>query len=516
MILPRVIFIDDEKCLQDGISISMDQLFGSNKAFDIEFYAHPDQAIESIKLNPFNVFLVFMDHHFRESKEKTTLGADFIKPIKRINSYIEVVMMSGDTSPESLRLWLRNGADKFIYKDFGNQNDKLQIFISEALTRFRSKFNDLIGDQSSKISNIPEELKKVGLISVAPSMKATAELILQSASSDLSVLIFGETGTGKELVAKAIHENSKRKGKEFQTIDCTQFKKSELIASELFGSEKGAFTGAESKIGLLEMAHGGTIFLDEVHHLGEQAQAMLLRFLQDRKVRRVGGKTEKYVDVRLVFAAKPILKDYVNEEKFLADLLYRMKEIKIDLPKLVERANDLEVLCEFFLIKYSSTENNKIAKRLHPDSVDILKSYSWPGNVRELENLIKRLSVLVSEPIILPEHIEKFGELNLDSMISKNMPSESHEKMKSRHENEFRSLILKTYSSCDYNLSETARKLEVARTSLRSQCVALGIWESMDVPGKKSQANDQSDLKRMLDNSMRFMTSVLEVRSGTN
>ena len=355
---PRVIFIDDESCFRQSIDISLDSLFGVDKSFNVEFYNHPEAALESIKKNPFNVFLVFMDHHFHESKEKTILGADYIKPIKRINSYIEVVIMSGDRTPESLRLWLRNGADKFLYKEFTNQNEKLQIFISEAFTKFRSKFDGLLGSQSRKVAKVPDELKKIGLISIAPSMKATAELVLQSAPSDLSVLIFGETGTGKELIAKAIHENSKRRGKEFQTIDCTQFKKSELIASELFGSEKGAFTGAESKIGLLELANGGTIFLDEVHHLGEQAQAMLLRFLQDRKIRRVGGKIEKYVDVRLVFAAKPMLKDLVNEDKFLVDLLYRMKEIKIDLPKLIERPNDLEVLCDYFLEKHCAKELN--------------------------------------------------------------------------------------------------------------------------------------------------------------
>lgn len=506
---PRVIFVDDESCFRDGLKISLDSVFGSERAFNVEFHSHPELALESIKKNPFNVFLVFMDHHFHESKEKTTLGADFIRPIKRVNSYIEIVMMSSDTSPESLRSWLKNGADKFLYKEFVGQQEKLQIFITEALTKFRSKFNGFLGNTSRRVNQVPESLKKIGVVSLDREMKAAADLVLQSAVSNLSVLIYGETGTGKELIARAIHQNSDRKEKQFRTIDCTQFKKSELIASELFGNEKGAFTGAESKIGLLEVANGGTVFLDEVHHLGEEAQAMLLRFIQDRKVRRVGGSVEKYVDVRLVFAAKPLLKELVNEDKFLVDLIYRMKEIKIDLPRLADRPNDVEVLCEFFLKKQRQPQVDNVPKQFHPDSLDILRAHSWPGNVRELENLVKRLSVLVPGPIILPEHIEKYGELEATSTVENATLLESLEQMNTRHENEVRTLILKTYQASDYNLSETSRKLGVARSSLRSQCQALGIWESMDVVSRKDQANGKSDLKRMLDNSVRMVMSAV-------
>lgn len=506
---PRVIFIDDERCFQDSLEISLNSVFGQNRAFDVEYYSHPQTALESIKRNPFNVFLVFMDHHFHQPDSITILGADFIRPIKHVNSYIEIVMMSADKSPDSLRLWLKNGADKFLYKEFVGQHEKLQIFISEALTKFRSKFGNFTDGRSRLASSVPDSLKKINVISLDSQMKAAADLVLQSAMSDLSVLIFGETGTGKELIAKAIHENSSRKDKPFRTIDCTQFKKSELIASELFGSEKGAFTGAESKMGLFEVANGGTVFLDEVHHLGEQAQAMLLRFLQDRKVRRVGGSTEKFVNVRLVFAAKPLLKELVNEDRFLVDLMYRMKEIKIDLPKLIERTDDVEVLCEHFLEKYCAGGDHNLPKQLHPDSLSLLQSYPWPGNVRELENLIKRLCVLVGGPIILPQHIDKFGELEIVSEDENLKSFETFDQINQRHENELRTLILKTYQASDYNLSETARKLEVARSSLRSQCQALGIWESMDVVSKKDQASSKSEIKRLLDNSVRLVMNAV-------
>lgn len=511
---PRVIFIDDEECMRTALEISLDHEFGPNRAFGMEFFAHPDEALESIRENPFNVFLVIMDHHYRygEENRNVVLGSDYIKPIKRVNPHIEVVMMSADTNDETLRSWLKNGADKFLYKDLGERNNKLQIFITEALTKFRAKFGDGLCLGQSRLTQVPEVLKKIGVISVNRYMRAVAELVLQSATSDLSVMILGETGTGKELVARAIHNHSNRKDKPFRTIDCTQFKKSELIASELFGSERGAFTGAETKPGLLELSHGGTVFLDEVHHLGPEAQAMLLRFIQERKVRRVGGNTEKFVDVRLVFAAKPVLKALVESEDFLVDLNFRMKEIKIDLPALKDRLEDIEVLSEFFLNKHRNSNPVSVAKHIHPDTFAVLRKYSWPGNIRELENLIKRLSVLVPSPMILPEHIERFGEFEtVDGSDANAVKFETLSELQGRHEKEARALILRVYADSDQNLAETARRLGIARTTLRSQCQALGIWLSMDTTAAKNQYGNSDDAKRAVSNHISTTLSRLEV-----
>ncbi len=501
MIQPRVIFVDDEKHILDAIDVNLDLLFGASRAFNVEFYLNPDEAVAAIRRNPFDVALVFLDHHI--SAEKGVFGSSFIKDIKKISSHIEVVMMSSDNTSEALKMWLDSGADKYVIKDAESQYQKIPIFVSEALTKFRAKFGSLLDSRSRKVSAVPQKLKQIGLISVAPALSTIADLILQSADSDLSVLIFGDTGTGKELLARAIHSNSKRKNNEFRTIDCTQFKRSELIASELFGSEKGAFTGAENKMGLLEVANGGTIFLDEVHHLPADAQAMLLRFLQDRKVRRVGGKVEKFVDVRLVFAAKPTLKEMVKSQEFLVDLLYRMKEIRIDIPSLIERPEDLEVLCEYFLEKYQRSEVDSLPKQLHPDVVTMLRKYKWPGNVRELENLVKRLSVLVNGPLILPEHIQKFGELDVDFNELAGPPvSEDLVGLNNRHQKEARALILTAYQQCDHNLSETARRLGIPRSSLRSQCQALGIWETMDLKSSDQQTESKAEMRKRINRSI--------------
>lgn len=502
----RIIFVDDEKIFRDTIALVIQDSF-SNQAFAVEYYSHPKDAFEAIKSNPFNVALVCLDHQYRINDDETEYGSPYIKTIKKINSFIDVVIMSGDTSTDSLRSWLRDGADKILYKD-KDLDKKIPVFLSESLNRFHLKFPSQ-QESSHLLSNIPSELKQLNLISVSEQMKSAARLSLQCANSDLSVMIIGDTGTGKELFSRGIHNNSQRKSKPFKTIDCTHFKKSELIASELFGSEKGAFTGAESKIGLLENANGGTVFLDEVHHLDSVAQAMLLRFIQERTVRRVGGKNETRVDVRLVFAAKPVLLEQVEKGEFLPDLYYRMKEIKIDLPALHERIQDLEVLCFYFLHKYSDNKSDsKEVKRLHPDSIALLKRYNWPGNVRELENLIKRLNVLVTDSMILPSHIEKYGELvwaDADTKLINTAKIQPLHQLQQKHDNEMRALILTTYQNSKFNFLETSSKLEIPRNTLRNQCKSLGIWDVMEASNKS-----ESGLKKAFESTLKRVLALVE------
>lgn len=506
MELPRILFVDDEQCMRSSCELVLSKAFGENKAFEMEFFSSPDQALVAIKRNPFNVAMVVLDHHFRDLvTDELVLGSDYIKKIKSLNSYIEVIMMSGDQSSESLRLWLKNGADKFLYKDSEGLQEKIQVFITQALTKFHSKFGQAFQRHSNGMSRVPDSLKKLGLVSVSDEMKGVADLVLQCANSDLSVFIIGETGTGKELVARAIHQNSDRLSNEFRVIDCTQFKQSQIIASELFGSEKGAFTGAESKVGLFEVANGGTVFLDEVHHLDEVAQGMLLRFLQDKIVRRVGGKTEKKVNVRLIFAGKPILKDLVQKGSFLPDLFYRMKEVKIDLPRLGDRTEDIEILAFYFLEKIASTAGK--SKTFHPDTIKLLQSYKWPGNVRELENLIKRLSVMVPDTIISPADVKKFGELDLEQLDEEYLEIMTFDELQAKHNREKRDLILRAYEISDFNMAETARLLGVARTTLRNQCRDLGIRELMEVEPLKEMGKNSSEVRRFFRQQWKSITS---------
>lgn len=502
---PRVIFVDDEKVLMDTYELLLPNAYGANRSFSFEFYSTPVEALAEIKKNPFNVALVFLDHHFRNDPENLVLGSSYIKEIKKISSYIEVVMMSADSSNESLRLWLKNGADKFIYKDNEDNLGKIQIFINEALTNYHAKFGKLLGSKKDSTFSIPESIRKLEMVSVSTQMETIAELVLQCAKSDLSALLIGDTGTGKELVARAIHNNSSRSKNEFRTIDCTQFKLSHIIQSELFGSEKGAFTGAESKIGLIEAANGGTVFLDEAHHLGSEAQAMLLRFLQDKTVRRVGGKTETKVNVRFVFAAKPILKEMVQKNEFLPDLYYRMKEVRIDLPNLISRDGDLEALSYHFLDRENARNGSE--KRLHPDTLELFRSYQWPGNVRELENLMKRLCVLVPDVVILPEHVIKFGELEIDSSKIGMHEISTFAELERRHKKEKIELILKAYGMGEYSRAKAARLLDIPRTSLRNIIKALGINELME---SAQEDEGSSSSKNALKNSWKLVSAYLD------
>jgi len=498
----RVIFVDDDKLLLKAIEVNVEDSF-KDRDFSVEYYTHPKEAVESIKSNPFNVAFVCLDHQYKISDKDIEYGSPYIKVIKKINSFIDVVVMSGDTGAESLRSWLRDGADKILYKD-AELDKKIPIFLSESLNRFHLKFPSQ-QESSHLLSKVPAELKQLNLISVSEQMRAAAQLSLQCANSDLSVMIIGDTGTGKELFSRGIHNNSQRKAKPFKTIDCTHFKKSELIGSELFGSEKGAFTGAESKIGLLENANGGTVFMDEVHHLDSVAQAMLLRFIQERTVRRVGGKNDTRVDVRLVFAAKPILLKQVENGEFLPDLYYRMKEIKIELPALSERIQDLDVLSFHFLDKFA---DGKEAKRFHPDSITLLKRYNWPGNVRELEKLIKRMNVLVADSMILPSHIEKYGELawaDADTKLINTAKIQPLHQLQQKHDNEMRALILTTYQDAKFNFLETSNKLEIPRNTLRNQCKSLGIWDVMEASSK-----NEGGLKKAFESTLKRILSLVE------
>lgn len=498
----RVIFVDDDKLFVKAIEIIMEGSF-KDRDFSVEYYNHPKEAVESIKANPFNVAFVCLDHQYKISDAEIDYGSPYIKAIKKINSFIDVVIMSGDSSPESLRAWLRDGADKILYKD-ADLDKKIPIFLSESLNRFHLKFPSQ-QESSNLLLKVPPELKQLNLISASEQMKAAAQLSLKCANSDLSVMFIGDSGVGKEMFARGIHNNSQRKEKPFNAIDCTQFQRSEIMASELFGSEKGAFTGAESKIGLLENAHGGTMFMDEIHHLDPEAQAKLLRFIQERKVRRLGGKKETLVDVRLICAAKPILLEKVEKGEFLPDLYYRMKEIQIELPSLSDRPQDIDVLSYYFLDKFAA---GKETKRLHPESLVLLKRYHWPGNVRELEKLLKILNALVTESMILPSHIEKYGKLNwadADTKLINTAKIQPLHQLQQKHDNEMRALILTTYQDSQFNFLETSNKLEIPRNTLRNQCKSLGIWDVMEASSKSD-----GGFKKAFASTLRRIVSLVE------
>ena len=258
------------------------------------------------------------------------------------------------------------------------------------------------------------------LIGGSESMRRVYQAIVRLAASDTTVIIRGESGTGKELVARSIVAAGPRHDKPFISLNCAALPEP-LIEAELFGHEKGAFTGAHTaRPGQMEMAHGGTLFLDEIATLGLELQSKLLRVIEDRAVTRLGGRAAKRVDFRLLTATNEDLEGLVRAGRFREDLFYRIHVVPLMLPPLRQREGDIALLANHFLRLYCAT-NNTPGKRLAPEAMDVLESYSWKGNVRELENLIQRLVVMVEGPVIevkdLPEQILLDSTAHQESLL---------------------------------------------------------------------------------------------------
>ena len=290
------------------------------------------------------------------------------------------------------------------------------------------------------------------IIGESPSMQSVFELVRKVSATDVSVLIQGESGTGKELIARAIHRSGKRKDAPFVTINCGAIPEN-LLESELFGYEKGAFTGADAqKRGRIEYADGGALFLDEIGELPLLLQVKLLRFLQEHKVERVGGRETIPVDVRVIAATNKDLKEEIGEDRFREDLYYRLGVVTITMPPLRERAGDSVLLANAFLQAFS-TNYRKAIKVFRADALDAIASYGWPGNVRELENRVKRAVVMCEGKFVVP------GDLELDALRDSTAPKSLRQ---IREETE-KYHVKKALEKHDGNISRAARELGVSR-----------------------------------------------------
>ena len=286
-------------------------------------------------------------------------------------------------------------------------------------------------------------------------MVALFRLLQKVAKEDCSVLIEGETGTGKELVANAIHNHSSRSKNPFIAINCGTYTK-DLIRAELFGYEKGAFTGAQQRrIGRIESAHGGTLFLDEIGDLPFEQQVNLLRFLEDRTIERIGGSEKIPINVRIIAATHVDLKEAVQKKQFREDLYYRLRVLQIKTPPLRTRENDIELLAWYFFNKFSANQPYK-AKGFHADSLYLLKNYDWPGNVRELMNCVRHALVMSDNRLLTPV------DLGLDRRFKDRMLQTLEEARAFAD----RELILTCLRHTNYNMSRAADILGISRVSL--------------------------------------------------
>jgi two-component system response regulator PilR (NtrC family) len=320
-------------------------------------------------------------------------------------------MITAYGSPEGAVTAIKEGAYDYITKPF--RVEEVKLTIKKSLER-----STLIKENIRLRQAVEDRYKFWNLIGKSPKMQRVYELVEKVSQTKANVLITGESGTGKELVAKAVHFNSARKDRSFVTLNCGAIPEN-LLESELFGHMKGSFTGAiANKRGLLEMAEGGTIFLDEIGELPLPLQVKLLRVIQEREFKRVGGIEDIKVDVRIISASNQDLQQKVAHGSFREDLFYRLNVIQIKIPPLRERKEDIPLLVNHFVRKYSA-ETGKEIEGISPEALELLLGYNFAGNVRELENIIERSITLETTPMIADRHIRSY--LN-ERMVSKGIP----------------------------------------------------------------------------------------------
>ena len=319
-------------------------------------------------------------------------GLDLLREIKAANPHVAVIMMTAYSSTQSAIEAMRAGAYDYISKPF--DVDELKVMVEKALER-----SELEEENVYLRRELEGKYTFANIIGSSRKMQEIFQLIERVARTASTVLIQGESGTGKELIARAIHFQSPRSAARFLSINCGALPEN-LLESELFGHERGAFTGAvKEKKGLFQEAHGGTLFLDEIGEMTPTMQVKLLRALQERRIRKVGGTTEEPVDVRIIAATNQNLEERIASGDFREDLYYRINVIPICLPSLRQRREDIPLLAEHFLSRYSD-ELGVERKRISVEAMRLLETHGWPGNVRELENVIERAVALTTEETI--------------------------------------------------------------------------------------------------------------------
>jgi two-component system response regulator PilR (NtrC family) len=348
------------------------------------------EAIDLLKQSDFD--LVITDIRMKEID-----GLEVLKRCKELHPHTIVIMISAYASTSTAVEAMKWGAYDYLPKPFKVR--EIKAVIRDALETAESQeFQEL------EVGDTTDVMDYHGIVGESPEIKKILELLPRIAAATSNVLITGESGTGKELIAKAIHRESPRKDRPFVTVNCGSVPET-LMESELFGHKKGAFTGATAtRSGLFEAAHGGTIFLDEIAEIPPPVQVKLLRAVQEKTFKMVGGSEEISVDVRIISATNRDLERDVMEGQFREDLYYRLNVINIHMPPLRERPDEIPLLAHHFLEKYSK-DMDKDIRKISSFALDILKSYNFPGNIRELENIIERSVALESSNIVLPDSL---------------------------------------------------------------------------------------------------------------
>jgi DNA-binding NtrC family response regulator len=452
----RVLVVDDEEIMRDVLSALL-----SSESYEVDLAENGAQALEMIRDSDYGVML--LDLMMPEVD-----GIQVLEALRKIENSPVPVVLTAYASIDRVMQAAKLNAFAFIPKPF--KNDELMLSVKNAL----EQHNLALENQRLKKS-LHERYGYQSIIGKSAVMQQVFDLIAQVGPRRSTVLIQGESGTGKELVAKAIHASSGRVDAPFIAINCGNIP-SELLESELFGHVRGAYTGATStKKGLFEAADGGTLLLDEVSTISHDIQIKLLRVIQEREFRRLGGLDNIQVDVRIIAATNTDLQAAVRQGTFRDDLYYRLNVIVIKIPPLRERSEDIPMLAKHFMKKYGD-ENERDNLSLEPSALKVLMEYPWPGNVRELENAIERAAVLVQGNSItvdlFPKNISLPYPETPERYIQDNLP------LKEKVGNFEKAIILAALEKTGWNQKKAAHLLAVNATTLSEKLKRFGIRET--------------------------------------
>lgn len=444
--MAQILVVDDEKKMGILIKGTLE-----DAGYSVKTVTSGEEALELLKKNIYDVVIT-------DLKMEPVDGMTVLRKAKEQNESTEVIMMTAYATAQSAVEAMKAGATDYIIKPFAL--DELKLLVDKIVEGQKLRALNL---------QLQEDLGKATLdefVGKSAKIKQVFELVEKVAKTDANVLLLGESGTGKELVARAIHQKSKRKNKPLITVNCAALTET-LLESELFGHEKGSFTGAYArKLGRFELADEGTIFLDEIGEISPTIQAKLLRVLEEKKFNRVGGVETIEVDTRVIAATNKNLEQYVQRGKFREDLYFRLNVFPIWIPPLRERRDDISLLVDYFLNKYQYR-----GRKLHAELLEQLVNYDWPGNVRELKNILERAMILSDGKDIEAFHVgirpgaivtQPVSESSQEITVSPQALPLSLEEMEKK-------MIIEALQRSNGNKTEAAKALHITRRMLYSR-----------------------------------------------
>jgi two-component system, NtrC family, response regulator HydG len=447
----KILIVDDDPSLRRMLEAVL-----TSDGYEVAEADDGSKAVAAVKGQFFD--LILMDVRMAGMS-----GIEALKQIKKLSPGIPIIIMTAYASVDTAREALKSGAIDYLTKPM--DIDELNLILHRAL-----RHQQLEQENRFLKERLDDRFNFGNIIGKSAPMRQLFETLAQVAPSEATVLITGESGTGKELIANAIHQNSPRHERPMIKVNCAALPET-LLESELFGHEKGAYTGAISRSrGRFQLAHRSTLFLDEISEMAPATQAKILRALQEREIEPVGSDTTLVIDTRIIAATNKNLEQEVKEGRFREDLYYRLNVVRIEIPPLRKRSEDIPLLADFFLKQYVE-KNRKLIKGFTPRAIDIIMRHDWPGNIRELENLVERAVIMTRGEMITPE---EFPPALMGNDPATADPSSEISSGRTLKEAE-KEIILRTLEDAGGNRTHTAKILGISRRTLQLKLKEYGI-----------------------------------------